>query len=1425
MNSTVTNELKNRNPNPRPTFVGLITGALRNYDAVNTADNRASYAQPSYRFNVSRKTLSERTTNKGINLRLTRENFKEIMGRLQRNDPRIGSLEIVFELKTQELDKLHDMIVTKGNTELGYILWHKDQTDRNNKLRQIEHKLIDNNKSYRYHPIDYVHALLSKHVYKNSSQGSPVTLDSSIDGHLENWVVEKVYDYTSTSGYYGVIYKNDKTHQIVLAVRGTNATIGILLNKKSSLKTDFEEVLRNKILPEQQKQNFEATQDAVRIAKDTGYRLSLTGHSLGAWLAELGAFFCHAVFDYTEIKAVTFDGPGTKQMMKTLQSNNGNRDRVELENIDIVSYLASPNPVNCCNAHVGKIYMVKTQMKLTEWLQARAKEKSSFNEFKFVFAIEGHWLSGIIETFDPTTGTCKCIRMLDWPKIEYIGDKTISFASKGAIVVETIIHALVSQGVSKIEASQIAPRIVPVIQPALNAITPANLQNHALTNHLITFISQVIAYALARAGIPYVNQAITKVGQGIVGVYAMLNKNPQAGQFARQAMGDIVEDTTIMTIIGLLQSCYEGEIDSKQGMNFYQYIEEIDVEKEDEVERKKIPNFHNRFEIITLAKYRPGEDTHIMKLTERERSVDNFLAQLERYRHKEAIQKLPSIIQFQINDLLQSFTIIIKSTVSNTQHKLIPNQGYDIAGIQQRALRLIDVIPADVIEEWKLNISKSEDIENRSVKDQLTHLSHLPPVPLGYLVIKGKEEELENKLGLHQVVIIGGKRGVGKRTLATKYGHAATRKNVIVLWLECDKIQENFIRLANAFNISINYQKFEKTIDAVYAELARFDKEKKILFIFNDVENKEEISPYLDKRPNRVQVIITTINDNLLNGTSAIVQLEGFNNDQAKLYLKQAHESRLIQHKLNDDDCQKLVDTVGVSPYRLSKTVAYLNDHPEIGVPEYIKLYMKCKIGHKKNEKIYPEIELLLEKVNPASLPLLYYLAYLDPSGVSLKLMLVIMEKKEEDLEQYVDELKKSSLISAWNENDQRILKVDDIARNEVRTALAIQNKSHDILAQMVSALDKALTKELGKPHMGELISYAKMLISEAKGAIPPIDGIENLLQQIVNLILISNYKEALLYKKELLELQKVIYGANRPTVADSLADIGFTYWRYKEEEENIRPSLEYNEAALKMRKELFRGNNWRGNHEDIATSLNDVGIAYEALGDKDKALEYYKQACSIYSILLIDYGKQLTKSNVECYQPDFFTKQGLRPTLQEQDYIGGNIVGFECRWIITSHGKVKANDDLLSIKQKIQKDVLNDIAQAVDNYGWSSWGVNDWGVKGYIEKGYLNRKLGEFGNNDKNIEIAQMLCFESMNLGIMKSEKKPYEVAENFTQNNPELVKKIAIEHPEFFVDGSIVEACVRAMPNDEFQKHILEHVKYMGMEERRIQFSKAKL
>jgi putative lipase involved disintegration of autophagic bodies len=67
--------------------------------------------------------------------------------------------------------------------------------------------------------------------------------------------------------------------------------------------------------------SYGGTKIAVEKAKDMNYKLSITGHSLGAYLAELSIYYCHMDLNFKNVKGVTFDGPGSLEMMKQLSSN------------------------------------------------------------------------------------------------------------------------------------------------------------------------------------------------------------------------------------------------------------------------------------------------------------------------------------------------------------------------------------------------------------------------------------------------------------------------------------------------------------------------------------------------------------------------------------------------------------------------------------------------------------------------------------------------------------------------------------------------------------------------------------------------------------------------------------------------------------------------------------------------------------------------------------------------------------------------------------------------------------------------------------------------------------------------------------------------------------------------------------------------
>lgn len=436
---------------------------------------------------------------------VTQGNWDEINDHLINNVPFITSLKLEFLLPDALVRKLQDSIISY-NTTLGHVLWHRDQPYCNI-CEQIELHLINNNKNFKYHPNDFVHGRLSKHAYKDSNVTDSVTLG---DPHLKDWKITKVFNYIRSTSYYAIIYQNDTTHQMVLAVRGTKTgaieELKGLFKKSGYVKNNIEEILGGTIVVGQQKKHFKVTQYAVEKADKNKYRLSFTGHSLGAWLAELSVFYCRTYFNHynIDIKAVTFDSPGTKPMMKKLQSNIINdATHVDLKKLPIITYLASPNPVNCCNPHVGRVMQVEVDMPKTDHFEEKASKrvKKAIGDKAYgLLAIEGHHLSNILASFDPITGQSEdCKEMADWPTMKYRGTKT--FASNGSDLIQLGIDEL---------------------------------------------------FKLAEIETPLVATIAAKA----------------AGKVADWIIGD----TTLMTMIGFLKSIITGEVDQEQYWAYFEHI-------------------------------------------------------------------------------------------------------------------------------------------------------------------------------------------------------------------------------------------------------------------------------------------------------------------------------------------------------------------------------------------------------------------------------------------------------------------------------------------------------------------------------------------------------------------------------------------------------------------------------------------------------------------------------------------------------------------------------------------------------------------------------------------------------------------------------------------------------------------------------------
>ena len=127
--------------------------------------------------------------------------------------------------------------------------------------------------------------------------------------------------------------------------------------------------------------------------------------------------------------------------------------------------------------------------------------------------------------------------------------------------------------------------------------------------------------------------------------------------------------------------------------------------------------------------------------------------------------------------------------------------------------------------------------------------------------------------------------------------------------------------------------------------------------------------------------------------------------------------------------------------------------------------------------------------------------------------------------------------------------------------------------------------------------------------------------------------------------------------------------------------------------------------------------------------------------------------------------------------------------------------EETITIKQQIQKEVLNKIQQLAKDNEWHKglifpkpWGNYSYGVKGYVDEPYLKKQLSNLASLNNSLKIAQGLAFEAICLGVMSqdSQDKNRTCVLKFVKTYPHVILELRNTHPEYFVDQSILDACL---------------------------------
>lgn len=256
--------------------------------------------------------------------------------------------------------------------------------------------LVDKIKNYDTFPNHYIHCCFSLHVYlysgETAAENNEIDKEAteSLKKHFEKvhniygWEVKRVFnektEYTKTISARSILYINKKKKQLILAYRGVQLSIrDFFFKDQNQISPTVYSMMTNLEIAEQTYFAFKCTKDCLKILYEQygdEYSLSFTGYSFGAWLAEQSVFFSHKSSHYDskrqiqdfpkyDVRAVTFDSPGSKEYLEMLNESNILSRKIPQTNLiefDIISYLSAPNFVNTSNVHVAnEIYIIKLE--------------------------------------------------------------------------------------------------------------------------------------------------------------------------------------------------------------------------------------------------------------------------------------------------------------------------------------------------------------------------------------------------------------------------------------------------------------------------------------------------------------------------------------------------------------------------------------------------------------------------------------------------------------------------------------------------------------------------------------------------------------------------------------------------------------------------------------------------------------------------------------------------------------------------------------------------------------------------------------------------------------------------------------------------------------------------------------------------------
>lgn len=461
-------------------------------------------------------------------------------------------------------------------------------------------------------------------------------------------------------------------------------------------------------------------------------------------------------------------------------------------------------------------------------------------------------------------------------------------------------------------------------------------------------------------------------------------------------------------------------------------------------------------------------------------------------------------------------------------------------------------------------------------------------------------------------IVCQGMGGVGKTQLALyMLHHPAIKKRFKGNRFffrgadQAEMLKAQHILLAKELRLIDDKASVEEAVKRLHQYFSSMD--MPWLAIYDNADDPQILKPYLPKEEG---CVLITTRSNLWPETIAI---DVFAADEAEALVK-----KLLQNE--DLEAQTLGKELGYLPLGIVQACAYIRNQ-KISIAEYLKKLRQTIDPLDKNEPIFGKIAPAsimalwkisfeaLEKSCPEALVLLHSAAYLAPDVIPKAILAKIASPKafEETLRYAL--MQSTNLGITMHRLVQQVLRNSDTLNQKI-TALQISlngvNQTYAFKPEAQTLRDQ--NKEL-VGHGEILIKHCDSLSSFPKTMEAPFAYLLRWNADLQGELGQPHVKKELLEKG--LPFAQNSYGIGSANEADFLNDLGEA-WDVLGDAKKAKVYFESSQAInLKVQGK---------DHPSVANNLNNLGMACLDLGDIKESIKFFKSARSIFEKHL---GKQ----------------------------------------------------------------------------------------------------------------------------------------------------------------------------------------------------------